>query len=137
MNVEHEVAKADQFTRNKDDADNERWLNKIDAYFKEAGELKFVPRAARVDLEAGSLDVIKVSPTGIMFKPDNFVFGEPGAGNNWAKGHYTEGAKLFDEVVVIRKKGGSCNYNYLKGFEIRHSLGGGRGSGLGTFYYCK
>ena len=26
-----------------------------------------------------------------IFRPDNFVFGQSGAGNNWAKGHYTEG----------------------------------------------
>jgi len=25
----------------------------------------------------------------------NFVFGQTGAGNNWAKGHYTEGAELM------------------------------------------
>jgi len=28
---------------------------------------------------------------GGIFRPDNFVFGQSGAGNNWAKGHYTEG----------------------------------------------
>ena len=27
---------------------------------------------------------------GKIFRPDNFVFGQSGAGNNWAKGHYTE-----------------------------------------------
>jgi len=26
---------------------------------------------------------------------DNFVFGQSGAGNNWAKGHYTEGKIEF------------------------------------------
>ena len=30
-------------------------------------------------------------PFGQIFRPDNFVFGQSGAGNNWAKGHYTEG----------------------------------------------
>ena len=30
-------------------------------------------------------------PFGSVFRPDNFVFGQSGAGNNWAKGHYTEG----------------------------------------------
>ena len=30
-----------------------------------------------------------------IFRPDNFVFGQSGAGNNWAKGHYTEGSNLF------------------------------------------
>jgi len=30
--------------------------------------------------------------SGQIFRPDNFVFGQSGAGNNWAKRHYTEGA---------------------------------------------
>ena len=71
-----------------------------------------------------------------MFKPDNFVFGASGAGNNWAKGHYTEGAELIDEVVdVIRKEAESCDCP--QGFQITHSLGGGTGSGLGTLLLMK
>ncbi|KAI3736481.1 hypothetical protein L6452_16023 [Arctium lappa] len=34
-------------------------------------------------------------------RPDNFVFGQSGVGNNWAKGHYTEGAELIDSVQVM------------------------------------
>ena len=33
-------------------------------------------------------------PFGSVFRPDNFVFGQSGAGNNWAKGHYTEGKMM-------------------------------------------
>ena len=41
---------------------------------------------------------------------DNFVFGQSGAGNNWAKGHYTEGAELVDSVLdVVRKEAESCD----------------------------
>ncbi len=44
------------------------------------------------------------------FRPDNFVFGQSGAGNNWAKGHYTEGAELVDSVLdVVRKESESCD----------------------------
>ena len=33
------------------------------------------------------------------------VNGQSGAGNNWAKGHYTEGAELVDSVLdVVRKE---------------------------------
>lgn len=33
-----------------------------------------------------------------------------GAGNNWAKGHYTEGAKLIDAILdVVRKESESCD----------------------------
>merc|ERR1712238_341671 len=68
-----------------------------------------------------------------LFRPDNFVFGQTGAGNNWAKGHYTEGAELIDSVLdVVRKEAEGCDC--LQGFQICHSLGGGTGSGMGTFF---
>ncbi|KAJ7723066.1 hypothetical protein B0H16DRAFT_1699098 [Mycena metata] len=38
---------------------------------------------------------------GGLFRPDNFVFGQNGAGNNWAKGHYPEGAELVDSVLDV------------------------------------
>ena len=43
-------------------------------------------------------------------RPDNFVFGQTGAGNNWAKGHYTEGAELIDAVLdVTRREAENCD----------------------------
>ena len=54
---------------------------------------KYVPRAALVDLEPGTMDSVRSGPFGQIFRPDNFVFGQSGAGNNWAKGHYTEGKR--------------------------------------------
>ena len=100
---EHSLEKDGKFTKCSPanpvmDADK---LSKIDVYFKETGELRFTPRATLIDLEPGTLDVIKASDMGKLFKPDNFVFGASGAGNNWAKGHYTEGAELIDEVVDV------------------------------------
>lgn len=71
-----------------------------------------------------------------MFRPDNFVFGQSGAANNWAKGHYTEGAELVEEIIdVVRKEGEACDC--LQGFQLSHSLGGGTGSGLGTLLFSK
>jgi tubulin beta len=55
---------------------------------------KYVPRAILVDLEPGTMDSVRAGPFGQLFRPDNFVFGQSGAGNNWAKGHYTEGAEI-------------------------------------------
>ncbi len=73
---------------------------------------------------------------GGMFKPDDMVCGESGAGNNWAKGHYTEGAELIDEVMdVVRKETEGCDCP--QGFQITHSLGGGTGSGMGTLLISK
>jgi len=38
--------------------------------------------------------IFRSGPFGAIFRPDNYVFGQSGAGNNWAKGHYTEGKFL-------------------------------------------
>ena len=51
----------------------------------------WTPRAVLVDLEPGTIDAVKGGLLGRLFRPDNFVFGQTGAGNNWAKGHYAEG----------------------------------------------
>lgn len=59
-----------------------------------------------------------------------------GAGNNWAKGHYTEGAELIDSVLdVVRKEAESCDC--MQGFQLTHSLGGGTGAGMGTLLISK
>ncbi|KAL6067327.1 Tubulin beta chain (Beta tubulin) [Balamuthia mandrillaris] len=111
-------------------------LDKINVYFNEGSGGKYVPRAILVDLEPGVIDHVKGSPFGSLFRPDNFVFGQSGAGNNWAKGHYTEGAELIEEILdVVRKEAESCDL--LQGFQICHSLGGGTGSGLGTLLMSK
>ena len=81
-----------------------------------------------VDLEPGTMDSVRSGAYGQIFRPDNFVFGQSGAGwlnvlfanwlssqngvsgNNWAKGHYTEGAELVDSVLdVVRKESEGCD----------------------------
>ncbi|KAI9337353.1 alpha-beta tubulin [Zopfochytrium polystomum] len=103
--------------------DSDLQLERINVYFNEATGGKYVPRAVLVDLEPGTMDSVRAGPFGQLFRPDNFVFGQSGAGNNWAKGHYTEGAELVDSVLdVVRKEAESCDC--LQGFQITHSLGG-------------
>ncbi|GAA5932449.1 hypothetical protein JCM3775_005922 [Rhodotorula graminis] len=116
--------------------DNPLQQERLNVYFNEAGSGKYVPRAVLVDLEPGTMDVIRGGPLGSLFRPDNIVFGQSGAGNNWAKGHYTEGAELVDSVLdVVRKEAEACDA--LQGFQLTHSLGGGTGSGMGTLLISK
>ncbi|CAJ0901212.1 7672_t:CDS:2, partial [Entrophospora sp. SA101] len=92
--------------------DSDLQLERINVYYNEAMGGKYVPR------------------------PDNFVFGQSGAGNNWAKGYYTEGAELIDSILdVLRKESESTDC--LQGFQVTHSLGGGTGSGLGSLLLSK
>ncbi|XP_057244422.1 tubulin beta chain-like [Malurus melanocephalus] len=81
--------------------DSDLQLDRISVYYNEATGGKYVPRAILVDLEPGTMDSVRSGPFGQIFRPDNFVFGQSGAGNNWAKGHYTEGAELVDSVLDV------------------------------------
>ncbi|MCH98109.1 tubulin beta-1 chain-like, partial [Trifolium medium] len=111
-------------------------LERVNVYYNEASGGRYVPRAVLMDLEPGTMDSLRSGPFGKIFRPDNFVFGQNGAGNNWAKGHYTEGAELIDSVLdVVRKEAENCDC--LQGFQICHSLGGGTGSGMGTLLISK
>ncbi|KAL3701472.1 hypothetical protein R1sor_019494 [Riccia sorocarpa] len=116
--------------------DSDLQLERINVYYHEASGGRYVPRAVLMDLEPGTMDSVRSGPFGPIFRPDNFVFGQSGAGNNWAKGHYTEGAELIDSVLdVVRKEAESCDC--LQGFQVCHSLGGGTGSGMGTLLISK
>ncbi|XP_011313941.1 tubulin beta chain-like [Fopius arisanus] len=111
-------------------------LDRITVYYDQAARGHYVPRSVLVDLEPGTMDAAKSGGYGRLFRPDNYVFGQSGAGNNWAKGHYTEGAELVDSVLdVIRKESEHCDC--LQGFQLCHSLGGGTGSGMGTLLMGK
>merc|ERR1711957_567960 len=70
--------------------DSDLQLERINVYYNEATGGRYVPRAVLMDLEPGTMDSVRA---------DTFVFGQTGAGNNWAKGHYTEGAELIDSVL--------------------------------------
>lgn len=110
--------------------DSDLQLERINVYYNEAN-CKYVPRAVLVDLEASTLDSIRGGPYGCIFRPDNIVCGISGAGNNWAKGYFTEGADILESVLdVVRKEAEGCDC--LQGYQLVHSIGGGTGSGLGT-----
>jgi tubulin beta len=69
-------------------------------HFQAAGG-KYVPRAVLVDLEPGTMDAVKAGAFGELFRPDNFVFGQSGAGNNWAKGQY---APNSTKLILVTPK---------------------------------
>eukprot|EP00871_Galdieria_phlegrea_P003093 jgi/Galph1/3785/GphlegSOOS_G2504.1 len=92
------------------EGDSASQLDRINVYYNEATGGRYVPRAVLIDLEPGTMDAVKAGPYGKLFRPDNFVYGQSGAGNNWAKGHYTEGAELIDNVLdVVRREAEACD----------------------------
>ncbi|EIM90961.1 beta-tubulin 2 [Stereum hirsutum FP-91666 SS1] len=115
-------------------------IERVGTYFSEVEgndkALRYVPRSVQVDLEAGVCNRIKSGPIGGLFRPDTYIYGESGAGNNWAKGYYTEGAELVDSITEsLRKQTEACDS--LQGFQIIQSLGGGSGAGLGSLLLSK
>jgi len=118
--------------------DKDEQLERANVYFNETTgkDPTYVPRAINFDLEMGVLDAIKKSNLGGLFKKANMIAGQIGAGNNWAKGHYTEGAELIDAVMdAARREAENCDT--LQGFQVTQSLGGGTGSGMGTLLISK
>ncbi|GAA5987771.1 hypothetical protein JCM10908_007206 [Rhodotorula pacifica] len=109
---------------------------RLDVFFSEAAGKKYVPRGIQVDLEPSTGDAIRASKLGHLYRPSGFIAGTSGAGNNWAKGYYTEGAELIDQIMEqTRHETEACDN--LQGFQLVHSLGGGTGSGLGTLLLSK
>ncbi|KAI8906752.1 tubulin beta-4 chain [Gorgonomyces haynaldii] len=101
-------------------------LDRISVYFHEANGKRY----------PGMTESIRASPIGSMFRPDNIATGHGGAGNNWAKGYYSEGAELIENILdILRREAEHCDS--LQGFQMTHSLGGGTGSGLGSLVLSK
>lgn len=67
-----------QWGMSKQGADWRVWINT----FTQASGNKYVPRAVLVDLEPGTMDAVRAGPFGQLFRPDNFVFGQSGAGKS-------------------------------------------------------
>lgn len=133
---EHGVQPNGAYKASPNDINSDLQLERINVYYNEAAGGRFVPRSVLVDLEPSTMDSVRAGPYGQLFRPDNFLFGQSGAGNCWAKGYYTDGAEVIDGVLdVIRREAESCDC--LQGFQLTHSLGGGTGSGLGTLILTK
>ena len=111
-------------------------LQRANVYYKESDKSRYTPRAIFVDLEPGTIDFIQASSIGRLVGPESFISGTGGAGNNWGKGHYTDGAeKIYEIMDVIRKEVERCDL--LQGVQVTHSFGGGTGSGLGSLITTK
>lgn len=95
-------------------------------------EMDMKARALLIDMECGPLQETMRSPLGALFDTTQFVMDVSGAGNNFAHGHYMYGPKYrsaFEEG--LRKNVEHCDS--LQTFLVTHSLGGGTGSGVGSY----
>ena len=104
---------------------------RLNVYYNEGQGGKYVPRSIFVDLDPASIDNVRGSQYGSLFRPDNFIQGEKSANNNFSVGYYGIGKEILQSVLdIIRKEAESCDC--LQAFQFTHSLGGGTGSGFGS-----
>ncbi|KAJ3331043.1 Tubulin epsilon chain [Blyttiomyces sp. JEL0837] len=89
-------------------------------------------RGVMVDMEEGVLSQIRSSPLRQLFSSDQIVSSCSGSGNNWGMGYSVYGPEFRDRILeCIRMESEQCDY--LQAFFTIGSLGGGTGSGLGSY----
>lgn len=74
----------------------------------------------------------KTGPLRGLFDEKNIITNHPGSGNNWAEGFCDHGPKYKTLISeTIKKAIDKCDS--LHGFVLLFSVGGGTGSGLGSY----
>ena len=89
-------------------------------------------RAVLVDMEEGVLNEVLAGSLGDLFDSRQMIKDVSGSGNNWAHGHCVYGPK-YDESILDTVRHATELCDSLQSFFLIHSLGGGTGSGLGTY----
>ena len=90
-----------------------------------------MPRTIYADLEPNVVDEVRTGAYRSLFHPEQMITGKEDASNNYARGHYTVGKELIDQVLdKVRRVADNCSG--LQGFLVFHSFGGGTGSGFGA-----
>ncbi|KAL3889878.1 hypothetical protein ACJMK2_002200 [Sinanodonta woodiana] len=89
-------------------------------------------RAILVDMEEGVVSEMMKGPLREVFDFKQLITDVSGSGNNWAVGNKMYGVQYHDQLSeVVRRSAEFCDC--LQCFFILHSMGGGTGSGLGTY----
>ncbi|PYH47995.1 tubulin alpha chain [Aspergillus saccharolyticus JOP 1030-1] len=116
---------------NPDAVDESRSAGSFETFFTESSNGKYVPRSIFIDLDPSPVDEIRTGQYRQLFHPENLINGKEDAANNYARGHYTIGKEMVEDVADrIRRVADNCSS--LQGFLIFHSFGGGTGSGFGA-----
>ncbi|KAJ3152929.1 Tubulin epsilon chain [Geranomyces variabilis] len=92
-------------------------------------------RGVMIDMEPAVVGAIARSPLGDLFDDNQRVTADSGSGNNWSVGNCVYGPVYRDEILeAVRQQAEHCDA--LQSFFMLSSLGGGTGSGLGS-YVCE
>ncbi|KAF5104764.1 hypothetical protein DV451_000355 [Geotrichum candidum] len=126
--LEHGIQPDGYLTQEKSDGPRDDGFS---TFFSETSSGKYVPRTIYVDLEPNVVDEVRTGKYRNLFHPEQLITGQEDASNNYARGHYTVGKELIDQVMDrVRRVADNCSG--LQGFLFTHSFGGGTGSGFGA-----
>ncbi|XP_026470452.1 tubulin alpha chain-like [Ctenocephalides felis] len=105
--------------------------NCFTSFFNESPNGQYVPRSIMVDLEPTVIDEVRVGKYRHLFEKSNMITDKEDAANNYARGHYSIGRNIIDDVMDrLRKLSEQCAG--LQGVLVFNSFGGGTGSGFAS-----
>ncbi|KAI5180677.1 tubulin gamma [Nematocida sp. AWRm80] len=103
-----------------------------DTFFYESCDGRFFPRSILIDLEPRVVSGIIQSRRHLFSNENIWMSSEGGgAGNVWSSG-YQKGKQNAEALLEMIQREAESN-DLLDGFILFHSVGGGTGSGLGSF----
>lgn len=104
-----------------------------DVFFKRNNKETFTPRAILVDMEPRVINSVTSGDKSQLFNPRNIYISKDGGGaaNQWVQG-YVHAKKNIESITnMIDRELDSCDN--LEAFQLIHSVGGGTGSGFGSY----
>ncbi|VDP51833.1 unnamed protein product [Soboliphyme baturini] len=113
--------------------DNEECGRK-EVFFYQADNGQYVPRAILIDLEPRVINAVLNSEYAELYNRENICISKDGggAGNIWTEG-YSQGNHVCDDVFdILDREVDNCDN--MEGFILCHSIAGGTGSGLSSFF---
>ncbi|XP_061143692.1 tubulin alpha-1D chain-like isoform X3 [Syngnathus typhle] len=98
--LEHGIQPDGRIPSDKAIGDDDSFKN----FFSEFGTGKYYPRAIFVDLEPTVIDEVRTGRYRQLFYPEQMITGNEDAANNYARGHYSIGRKIIDQVLDRTRK---------------------------------
>ncbi|XP_073390075.1 uncharacterized protein [Physcomitrium patens] len=89
-------------------------------------------RAVLIDMEEGVVNQLLKGSLAELFDSKQYITGASGSGNNWAQAHEVHGPQ-FSDAILEKVRGEAELCDSLQTFVMMHSIGGGTGSGVGSY----
>lgn len=83
-------------------------------------------------MEEGVVNQLLKGSLAELFDSKQYITGASGSGNNWAQAHEVHGPQ-FSDAILEKVRGEAELCDSLQTFVMMHSIGGGTGSGVGSY----